>query len=93
MIGGFRHRGLKRLFEADDRSKVLAEHVGRLRVILAALDAAERIEDLDIHTFRLHALKGDLKGFWAVTVRANWRVVFRFERGRYLKWIWWIIIE
>jgi proteic killer suppression protein len=30
-------------------------------------------------TFGLHALKGDLKGFWAVTVRANWRVIFRFE--------------
>jgi proteic killer suppression protein len=66
MIEGFRHRGLKRLFEADDRSRVPAEYVGRLRVILAALDAAERVEDMDIHTFRLHALKGDLKGYWGV---------------------------
>lgn len=82
MIEGFRHRGLKRLFEDDDRSKVPPEHVGRLRIILAALDAAERADDMDIHTFRLHALKGDLKGFWAVTVRANWRVIFRFSRGK-----------
>ena len=81
MIASFRHRGLQRLFEGDDRSKVLAEHAGRLRLILAALEAAERIEDMDIHTFRLHALKGDLKGFWAVTVRANWRVIFRFADG------------
>jgi toxin HigB-1 len=36
---------------------------------------------LDIHTFRLHPLKGDLKGFWAITVRANWRIIFRFESG------------
>jgi proteic killer suppression protein len=62
MIEGFRHRGLKRLFEDDDRSRVPAEYVGRLRIILAALDAAERVEDMDIHTFRLHALEGDLKG-------------------------------
>jgi toxin HigB-1 len=82
MIERFRHRGLKRLFEDDDRSKVPAEYVGRLRIILSALDSAERVEDLDIHTFRLHALKGDLKGFWAVTVRANWRVIFRFSRGK-----------
>jgi proteic killer suppression protein len=52
-------------FEDDDRNKVPAEYVGRLRSILAALDVAERIEDLDIHTFRLHALKGDLKGLLA----------------------------
>jgi proteic killer suppression protein len=82
MIEVFRHRGLKRLFEDDDRSKVPAEYVARLRIILAALDSADKIKDLDIHTFRLHALKGDLKGFWAVTVRANWRVIFRFSRGK-----------
>jgi len=81
MIEGFRHRGLRRLFEADDRSRVPAEYVGRLRIILAALDAAERVEDMEINTFRLHALKGDMKGLWAVTVRANWRVVFRFAGG------------
>jgi proteic killer suppression protein len=82
MIEGFRHRGLKRLFEDDDRSKVPAEYAGRLRIILGALDSADQVEDLDIHTFRLHALKGDMKGFWAVTVRANWRVIFRFSRGK-----------
>lgn len=82
MISGFRHRGLRRLFEDDDRSRVPPEYAERLRIILAALEAAERIEDLDVHTFRLHALKGDLKGFWAITVRANWRVIFRFSDGR-----------
>ncbi len=82
MIEGFRHRGLRRLFEDDDRSRVPAEYVDRLRIILAALDAAERVEDMDIHTFRLHPLRGDLRGYWAVTVRANWRVIFRFAQGR-----------
>jgi proteic killer suppression protein len=84
VIETFRHRGLRRLFENDDRSGLPADYVGRLRIILSALDAAERAEDLDIHTFRLHPLKGKLQGFWAVTVRANWRVTFRFSGGKAL---------
>ena len=56
----------------------MAEHVAKLRDILARLDASSSAADMDLPGFRLHALKGDLKGFWAVTVRANWRVVFRF---------------
>jgi len=43
------------------------------------LHAAETIEALRLPTFGLHPLKGDLKGFWAMTVRANWRIIFRFE--------------
>lgn len=81
MIVSFRHKGLRRFFEDDDRSKLPPELVERIRSILAFLDAAGRIEDLDQPTLRLHALKGDLKGFWAVTVRANWRIIFRFDDG------------
>jgi toxin HigB-1 len=81
MISSIRHKGLRRLFDDDERRGLPPEMVQRLRVILAALDAAERIEDLDRPSFRLHPLKGDLKGFWSVTVRANWRIVFRFENG------------
>jgi len=55
--------------------------VDKLRDILARLDAASAAADMDLPGFRLHPLKGDLKGFWAVTVRANWRVIFRFEDG------------
>ncbi len=78
MIQSFRHKGLELLFKNDDRSKLNPRHVRRLRLILSALDAADKVRDLDQPTFRLHQLRGDLKGFWAVTVRANWRVVFRF---------------
>ncbi len=49
-----------------------------MRKILARLDAASAAADMDLPGFRLHPLKGELKGFWAVTVRANWRVIFRF---------------
>jgi proteic killer suppression protein len=81
VITSFRHRGLRRLYEKDDAARVPAQDLRRIRLILTALDAAQSAKDLDIHTFRLHPLKGDLKGFWAITVRANWRIIFRFDRG------------
>ena len=81
MIRTIRHKGLRRLLEQDDPSGVNQEHVGKLQNILATLHAAPTIAHMDLPGFRLHALKGDLKGFWAVTVRANWRVMFRFEDG------------
>jgi proteic killer suppression protein len=78
MICSIRHKGLKRLHEDDDPHGVMAEHVSKLRDILARLDAARTVADMDLPGFRLHPLKGEWKGWWAVTVRANWRVVFRF---------------
>jgi proteic killer suppression protein len=60
---------------------VIGEHAAKLRDILARLDAASTVADMDMPGFRLHPLKGDFKGFWAVTVRANWRVIFRLREG------------
>jgi proteic killer suppression protein len=60
---------------------VTAEYVRKLRDILARLDAAATVADMDLPGFRLHPLKGDLKGLWAIIVRANWRMVFRIEAG------------
>jgi toxin HigB-1 len=82
MIESFRHKGLRRLFESDERRQLRPDLVERIRIILAALDAANTIDAMNRPSFRLHPLKGDWKGYWAVTVRANWRVVFRFEDGR-----------
>ena len=84
MIRSIRHKGLKRLYETDDPRGVIGEHAEKLRDILARLDAAGDVSDLDLPGFRLHPLKGEFKGFWAVTVRANWRVVFRFTDGEAL---------
>ena len=81
MIHSIRHKGLKRLYEDDDPRGVIAEHVVKLRDILVRLDSASTVADMDLPGFRLHPLKGEFKGFWAVTVRANWRVVFRFDGG------------
>ena len=81
MIRSIRHKGLKRLYEDDDPRGVIPEHAQKLRDVLARLDAASTAADLDVPGFRLHPLKAELKGFWAITVRANWRVVFRFDNG------------
>lgn len=81
MVRTIRHRGLKRPYEEDAPRGVMAEHVTKLQDILARLDAARSVSDMDLPGFRLHQMKGDMKGFWAVTVRANWRVIFRFEDG------------
>jgi proteic killer suppression protein len=81
MVGSIRHKGLKRLYEVDDPRGVTREHAEKLRDILVRLDAASTATDMDLPGFRLHPLKGAFKGFWAVTVRANWRVIFRFADG------------
>jgi proteic killer suppression protein len=81
MLRRFRHRGLKRLYANDDRGGLNAEHVDKIARVLALLNRAARPQDMNLPSFRLHPLKGDLIGFWSVTIRANWRIIFRFEDG------------
>jgi toxin HigB-1 len=77
----FHNGGLKRLYQRGDRSAVAADIIDKIERILTLLDAADRPEALDLPGMAFHPLKGDLKGFYAVTVRANWRVIYRFENG------------
>ena len=79
MIRSFKHRGLKRLYERGDRSGIRPDLLDTVEDILARLDEADAPQALNLPGYRLHPLKGDLSGFWSVTVRANWRVVFRFQ--------------
>lgn len=79
MILNIKHKGLKRLYEQDDPRRINPEHVEKLRNILVRLDVAQDPDDMDLAGFHLHQLTGDRAGTWAVTVRANWRVTFRFE--------------
>jgi len=81
VIKSFRHKGLKRLYETGSVSGVQTVHGNRLRMLLIALDTAQEIGDMDIPGFRLHPLKGKLKGRWAVSVTGNWRVTFEFREG------------
>lgn len=81
MIRSFRHRGLRRLYERGDRSRVNPNQVEKIELILADLDAAGSIDHMRRPGYRLHQLSGDLKRFHAVDVSGNWRIVFRFEEG------------
>lgn len=81
MIKSLKHRGLKRLYEKGDRSGIRADQLETVERILTLLDAATTPQALDLPRYHLHRLKGDMKGYWAVTVRANWRIIFKFEDG------------
>jgi proteic killer suppression protein len=81
VITSLKHKGLKRLYENGDPSGIRPDLVDIAERILTILDAASAPQAFDLPRYRLHPLKGDRKGFWAVTVRANWRIVFKFEGG------------
>ena len=82
MIESFAHSGLRRFYEDDDGRRLPPDMLERIGIVLAALDEAHVIEDMNRPSFRLHKLAGKFKDFWAVTVRANWRIVFQFRDGR-----------
>jgi proteic killer suppression protein len=79
LIRSFKHRGLKLLYERGDRSGIRPDLRDAIQEILTVLDDAATPQELNLPGYRLHPLKGDLRGFWSVTVRANWRIIFRFE--------------
>lgn len=81
MIKSIRHKGLKRLWEKNDTSKLPAAQILRISIILTQLDDAETKEDMNNPGYHLHELKGDLKGFYSVRVTGNYRIIFRLEKG------------
>lgn len=81
MIRSFRHKGLERFFTASDRRKIDAKQGDRILRILDRLDASARPEDLNLPGFDFHALKGDRKGTYSVSVSGNWRITFRHVSG------------
>ena len=81
MILSFRHKGLETFFLIGKQAGIQPIHAKRLRDMLTALNAAAGPEDLARPSWRLHGLSGDRAGFLAMTVQANWRLVFRFDGG------------
>ena len=81
MIHNFRHKGLKRLFDSGISAGINPQHVTRLRRILALLETAETLDDMDLPGLNLHELKGERKGTWSVKVSGNWRVTFKIKQG------------
>ena len=81
MIKSFSHKGLEKFFLTGSKAGIQARHANQIRLILAQLNQAKTIEDMNICSLKLHELKGDRKGIWSVTVQANWRITFRFQDG------------
>ena len=81
MIKTFKNKKLEKSYSDDDYSGINPEHRERCRLLLSAIDSAVHVTDLDQPSFRLHQLKGERKDIWSVTVRANWRITFKFENG------------
>lgn len=81
MIQSFKHKGLRQLFEKGTVRGIRADHVAKVENVLAVLNRARKPSDMDLPGFGLHPLKGNLKNFWSVTVRANWRIIFRFKNS------------
>ncbi len=79
MIQNFRHKGLACLYEKADRKGLSPDLVQKAERVLARLDIAAEPKMMDLPGLRLHALKGDLKGFWSVSISGNWRIIFRFK--------------
>jgi proteic killer suppression protein len=79
MIKGFRHKGLKMLFESGNKKGVPAKLADKITRRLDALDAAFDPLDLFIPGFDMHELKGDRQGTWSIGLTGNWRITFRFE--------------
>ena len=81
MIGSFRSKALRALWEKDDPSGLNPNAVPRIRRILSILDGADTIRDLDVPGFRFHALKGFDPRRYSMRVTANWRITFSFDAG------------
>ncbi len=69
------------MYARGDRSRVRADQAERIALALADLDSASKPSDLDLPGYRLHPLKGNMKGYWSISISANWRVIFRFDDG------------
>jgi len=81
-IQSFAHKGLEAFFRTSSKAGIQPRHAPKLSMILALLDSAACPLDVDAPGLHLHALTGNLAGYWAVTVQANWRVIFGFgDRG------------
>lgn len=81
MIKSFKHKGLKQFFEKGSTAGIKADQASKIRLRLAALNAAETVEDMNRPGYALHPLKGDKKAIWSVSVSGNWRITFEFKCG------------
>ncbi|EAQ4580979.1 type II toxin-antitoxin system mRNA interferase toxin, RelE/StbE family [Salmonella enterica subsp. enterica] len=78
MIISFRHKGLESFYKTESTKGIQTAHAPKLKRILSLLEVASSPVDVNVPSFKLHQLKGDMKGYWSIWVNGNWRVTFRF---------------
>ena len=79
-IESIRHKGLRQFYEDGNAKGVQAATVDKLKKLLLAIETAASLDDLALFPgWRLHPLKGDLDGFWSLTVTGNWRLILEYE--------------
>ena len=81
MIRNFRHKGVEQFFRTGSKAGIQPHHAERLRRQLFALDNAKSPRDMNAPGWKLHPLRGELEGHWAVSVSGNWRLTFAFEEA------------
>jgi toxin HigB-1 len=81
VLKSFAHKGLEALFVSGTTRGIQPKFAQKLLDILDLLDGATEVHDMEFPGSGLHALKGNRKGFWAIKVTGNWRIIFRFEAG------------
>jgi len=79
VIKSIKHKGLKLFWQNGDKSKLSAQNISKIRLVLVVLNAVTNVEMINIPGGKLHKLTGDLKGFWSLSVTKNWRIIFRIE--------------
>lgn len=78
MISLFKHKGLELFFTKSSFKGIPAQYAEKIERILDRLNAAKEPDDMDLPGYKLHSLKGDRKGVYAVSVTGNWRITFEF---------------
>ncbi len=79
MIFNFKHKGLEAFFLKGSTAKINRNHANKLRLVLAKLNTSMSINDMNFPGSNLHPLKGEKKGYWAINISGNWRIIFRFD--------------
>jgi proteic killer suppression protein len=79
MISTFKRKGLALFFTKGSYKGIPAQHGSRIERMLDRLDAAREAKDMDLPGYKFHALRGNRKGEYAVSVSGNWRITFEFD--------------
>ncbi len=70
---------MKRFFEEGEVRGLPAQHISKIRMVLAMLDTVSDISFINLPGGRLHRLSGDRKGYWSLSITGNWRITFKID--------------